>query len=351
MPQISSVTCPDYRRSADIRTECHWPSTYKLSWSTSPAVISGARVRVAGDFHLGESWRLTASNSVIRVDNDLKVDGAAVGEFRDVSFYVGKDALIGAGADVSFHGQTTVYTDGNLVLDDGGKTQFFGKSTFYIGGDFSLNGGANLTFHDHVTAYVDGDLYITGGTGLKFLGGATFHVNGSVYVLEGAWIGGSGGNDAPWVTFYVKEKVEITGAARAGAEIPDAVFLLDTDPAYSHHKVLFKGSGGLRGGIYAPTRTVTIESNSPITGSLVGKQLEIPAWRRESDFRPVQSARRADAVIRPEGGIQSAHIRWADGMARVADDGSLNVRLAEPWFKRKARKSCLSKLFVGIRRV
>lgn len=259
MPQISSVTCPDYRRSADIRTECHWPSTYKLSWSTSLAVISGARVRVAGDFHLGESWRLTA--------------------------------------------------------------------------------------------YVDGDLYITGGTGLKFLGGATFHGNGSVYVLEGAWTGGSGGNDAPWVTFYVKEKVEITGAARAGAEIPDAVFLLDTDPAYSHHKVLFKGSGGLRGGIYAPTRTVTIESDSPITGSLVGKQLEIPAWRRESDFRPVQSARRADAVIRPEGGIQSAHIRWADGMARVADDGSLNVRLAEPWFKRKARESCLSKLFVGIRRV
>lgn len=259
MPQISSVTCPDYRRSADIRTECHWPSTYKLSWSTSPAVISGARVRVAGDFHLGESWRLTA--------------------------------------------------------------------------------------------YVDGDLYITGGTGLKFLGGATFHVNGSVYVLEGAWTGGSGGNDAPWVTFYVKEKVEITGAARAGAEIPDAVFLLDTDPANSHHKVLFKGSGGLRGGICAPTRTVTIESDSPITGSLVGKQLEIPAWRRESDFRPVQSARRADAVIRPEGGIQSAHIRWADGMARVADDGSLNVRLAEPWFRRKARESCLSKLFVGIRRV
>src|SRR5690606_17625252 len=105
------------------------------------------------------------------------------------------------------------------------------------------------------------------------------------------------------------------------------------------------------GGICAPTRTVTIESDSPITGSLVGKQLEIPAWRRESDFRPVQSARRADAVIRPEGGIQSAHIRWADGMARVADDGSLNVRLAEPWFRRKARESCLSKLFVGIRRV
>lgn len=286
MPVVSPVTCPAYgTRSRDVTTECRWPGTYSLAWDSSPAAIRGAKLHVTGDLNIDGSWRLNAADSVVRVDGRMSLGGASTTEFRNMTFFVGRHVDIGGSNDSKFYGDTAIYAQGNLTLGGAGRVEFFDGATFFVGGHMTLGGSGDLYFHGDVIAFVDGDLKIQGSGLMRFDGAATFYVNGSVKIQGSGWTRGAGGHDTPWITFYVKKEVEISGAAGAGSSVPDAVFLLDTDPAYDGYEVSLTGSASLYGGIYAPTRKIKVTGTSQVTGSLVGKTLDIPSWRSEAEFR------------------------------------------------------------------
>lgn len=286
MPQVNPTTCPAYGTSSrNVNGNCRWPGTYQVPTISSPAAITGARVHVAGDMNIGESSTLTVAESTVRVDGKMTLGGASVSNFYNSEFFVAKNVAIGESNKSAFHGPTAIAARGNLSLGGAGRLEFFDDATFFVGGDMSIGGSGVLVFHDDVVAFVDGDLTISGSGTLTFNGSATFYVAGSVKIQGSGWTRGSGGSNTPWIVFYVRKGVEISGAAGAGSSIPDAAFLLDTEPAYSQYAVTLTGSASLYGGVYAPTRVIRVQGTSPVTGSLIGKTLEIPSWRQEKEFR------------------------------------------------------------------
>ena len=317
MPSISSASCPAYGTNLrNVSSECRWPGTYSLGWESRDTHIAGARLWITGNMDVGGSWKLTASDSVLRVDQNLTFGGSSDAFFDDVTFYVGKNASFGGSNDSRFDGTTVIHTGGDLSVGGSGEIDFYGDTTFYVNGNLNLGGSGRLRFHEHVTAYVDGDLTISGAGLMYFGNGATFYVNGKVTISGSGWTSGRSGEDAPWISFFVKKNVSISGAAGAGASIPDAAFLLDTDPAYSHYGAQITGSGNLYGGIYAPTRNISLSGSPNVTGSLVGKTLEIPPylWNNESAFRNKydQHADRMRSYVLKEGTVRRTQERLSE---------------------------------------
>lgn len=290
-PNYGPKSCANVTKTPrDVTGEtCRWAGSYSLNHSSSPARIENAKVTVTGDMDITSSWELSGKNSTISVDGNLRFGGwgGASRVFEDTTIYVGKQTTFGEGSQTTFKGETAIYTESHLnFVGSSGKADFTGDTTLYVGGNMNVAEGATISFQREATVYVNGDLIIEGNAKLNVYDGATFYVNGNVNIKGSGWTSGSGGSEAPWIVFYVCKGLNIEGGAGAGASVPDVAFVLDTvSPHCQHHPVTLKGSGRLNGGIYAPTRVVTIESSSPVVGSLVGLHLNIPQWRDESGFR------------------------------------------------------------------
>lgn len=244
MPEFGPQVCSNVNKtSRDVINEtCRWTGRYQLDWNNSPAAIENANMTVYGDMHITSGWRLDARDSVIGVTGSLTIDGSSPADLENV----------------------TIYVDGNMTIaTDRHRMKVRGDTTVYVKGDLTIRGDASMEIFD----------------------GATFYVGGHVSIQGSGWTLGASGPEAPWIVIHVCKSLRIEGGAGAGAPIPDVAFVLDTtSPQCQNYPVTLAGSGSLYGGIYAPTRVVTVESASPVVGSLIGKQLNIPAWRHESDF-------------------------------------------------------------------
>ena len=106
---------------------------------------------------------------------------------------------------------------------------FHDEQIFLIGDDLTVTG--NAVFHRPTTLYIDGDLVIDGGS-LDFRAGGAIFVTGNVTIIGDAGVtGASGPND--WIVFYVGGTLQIgtpspsRGTPNIGADVPNGARTAD----------------------------------------------------------------------------------------------------------------------------
>lgn len=323
---------------------CRWGTPYDLTWEGRDSAIVSSIVRMENGMTLGFGRTLTASNSTIMVDGSLNIaqstttwdnvnfyvdgtttlgDGGSAtfkgpttiqttGDFevkgsKTVTFndpttvYVGGSGELGKGSTTTFRKHTTIHTGEDLHVGGSGSVEFLDGATFRVGGNLILDGSGSLKMHGGATIYVDGDLTLEGSGTMDFGDGATFYVNGNVTINGGAWAKGASGKEPPWIIMHVRKGLEINGSAGAGANVPDFAFLFSTALADSHHPIKMTGSSGLRGGIYAPTRDVSLTWSSQLWGSVIGQTVSLANPNSEDIFKGRYEAR--------EERMQSFHLQ------------------------------------------
>lgn len=282
------VLCNGDRRFQDCN---RWAGNYSVGAEGSPTTVNGAQVRIEGNVRYGGNSNYTVNDSVLAVNGAVEFGGSSKGHarFENSSLYAAGKINFAGSSRVSFHGPTYIATNhtGSSGFEIGGDTRvdFHGPTTLRVAGNLNFSSGGQLaTFHKPAKIYVDGNLTISGAAMPYFAEGAEFFVLGDVTITGSGWPKGTEGEDAPWIVFRVGGGLSVTGGAGAGADMPNAVFLVDPDK--THPPVAISGSGVVYGGIYAPTRTVDITGSGDVYGSIVADEINIPtSWRYEWEFK------------------------------------------------------------------